>query len=291
MLQQTTVAAIIPRFEHFLARWPTVEALAAARDEEILSEWAGLGYYARARNLIACAREVASRGSFPSNAKELRNLPGIGAYTSAAIGAIAFREQAAAIDTNVQRVIARLYGLSAPSRAELEQRMLALLPADQPGDFTQAMMDLGATICRPRKPTCTVCPLRDDCLSFREGRPEEFPAPRSRRDRPHRYGVAHWIERDAHIWLIRRPTKGMLAGMSALPGGEWGEEPSAGLNAIGTVRHVFTHFSLDLQIAIGSEPPDDGWWHPLKGLGEAGLPSLYQRAAQLVLSMEQRRAA
>lgn len=291
MLQQTTVAAIIPRFERFLERWPSIEALAQASDEEIFSEWAGLGYYARARNLMACAREVARRGGFPSSAHGLRKLPGVGAYTSAAIGAIAFGEKVAAIDTNVERVIGRLYSLSEPSRSELEQRMLALLPAGQPGDFTQAMMDLGAMICRPRKPNCALCPLRDHCSAFRKGRPEAFPAPKSRRLRPKRYGVAHWIERDAQVWLIRRPAKGLLGGMAALPGGEWDDEPVAGVNGIGTVRHLFTHFSLDLQIALGSEPSNEGWWHPLKALGEAGLPSLYQKAAQLVLSSEKRRVA
>jgi A/G-specific adenine glycosylase len=174
MLQQTTVAAVTPRFERFVARWPTIEALAAASDEEILSEWAGLGYYARARNLIACARAVARRGGFPQTASELRQLSGIGAYTSAAIAAIAFGEKAAAVDTNVERVIARLHGLKAPTRSDIERRFLDLIP-DRPGDFVQALMDLGATICRPKTPRCTECPLIARCKAFASGTPDAFP--------------------------------------------------------------------------------------------------------------------
>src|SRR5437764_6430108 len=174
MLQQTTVATVRPRFERFIQRWPTVEALAAASDEAILAEWAGLGYYARARNLIACAREVVRRGGFPATAAELGQLPGIGAYTSAAIAAIAFAERVAAVDTNIERVIARLHGLKQLSRPEIQRLALAMTPADRPGDFVQAMMDLGATICRPRNPRCADCPLNTDCAAFLTGEPEAF---------------------------------------------------------------------------------------------------------------------
>jgi len=289
MLQQTTVATVRPRFERFVGRWPTVEALAAATDEAILGEWAGLGYYARARNLIACAREVVRRGCFPQTAAGLRQLPGIGAYTSAAIAAIAFGERAAAVDTNVERVVARLHGLKQMPPADAERLTLALLPADRPGDFVQAMMDLGATICRPRKPRCDACPLAPDCRAFASGDPEAFPERRRRAARPHRHGVAYWIERGGSVWLVRRPARGMLGGMAALPGGEWSEAGSDRLNAIGTVSHVFTHFSLDLAIVPRSEPEGEGWWQPLEGLSEAGLPTLYRRAAELVLAA--RRAA
>jgi A/G-specific adenine glycosylase len=285
MLQQTTVAAVVPRFERFVGRWPTVEALAAASDEEILSEWAGLGYYARARNLIACAREVAAKGGFPRTAAELRKLPGIGAYTSAAIAAIAFGERAAAVDTNVARVIARLHGIRQPKASEIEHLTLELMPAKRPGDFVQAMMDLGATICRPRRPLCGECPLRPDCAAFSSGEPERFPEPRKRTARPHRFGVAWWIERDGRVWLVRRPAKGLLGGMAARPGGEWTAEPKSGTNRLGTVRHVFTHFSLDLMIAPRSEPAGDGWWQPLDRLDDAGLPTLYRRAAELALAV------
>jgi A/G-specific adenine glycosylase len=291
MLQQTTVATVIPRFERFVARWPTIEALAAASDEQILSEWAGLGYYARARNLIGCAREVARRGGFPTTSAELRQLPGIGAYTSAAIAAIAFGERAPAVDTNVVRVIARLNAVEQPPRREIERLVLEIMPDDCPGDFVQAMMDLGATICRPKKPLCGKCALSTECAAFRTGQPEAFPAPKQRRIRPHKYGVAYWIERDGHVWLVRRPEKGMLGGMAALPGSEWSAE-SEPVNSIGTVRHVFTHFSLDLRLVFRSEPEGEGWWHPIDRLSEAGLPTLYRRAAELALAArEESRAA
>jgi A/G-specific adenine glycosylase len=292
MLQQTTVAAVKPRFERFLARWPTIEALAAAADEDILSEWAGLGYYARARNLIACARAVAARGGFPESAAELRELPGIGSYTSAAIAAIAFGERAAAVDTNVERVIARLHGLEHPARADIERRMLAMMHGHAPGDIVQALMDLGATICRPKQPRCESCPLRGDCIAFRSGDPEAYPVRRARAPRPHKYGVAYWTERDGHVWLVRRPSKGLLGGMAALPGEDWGPSPPRS-NAIATVRHVFTHFSLDLHVEPRAEPPlGEGWWHPVDRLDDAGLPTLYRRAVEAALAaLRETRAA
>ena len=281
MLQQTTVAAVSPRFERFLERWPTVEALAAASDEQVLSEWAGLGYYARARNLIACAREVARRGAFPPTVGELRKLPGIGAYTASAIAAIAFGGQAAAVDTNVRRVIARLHGLREPSRALVEKLALGMVPERRGGDFTQAMMDLGATICRPRAPLCDRCPLARECAALATGAPEAFPAPKRKPPRPHRHAVAYWIERDGEVWLVRRPATGLLGGMAALPGTGWTEAPPRALNCAGTVRHVFTHFSLDLHVVVSSEPHGEGWWQPIERLHEAGLPTLYRRAAEL----------
>ena len=190
MLQQTTVATVTPRFERFLARWPTVEALAAAPDEQILSEWAGLGYYARARNLIACARAVAKSGGFPDTAAELRRLPGIGAYTSAAIAAIAFGEKAAAVDTNVERVMARVHGLAEPSRSAIEGKLLEMMEGQRPGDVVQALMDLGAGVCRPRQPRCGACPLQADCAAYASGDPEAIPMRRQRKARPHRHGGA-----------------------------------------------------------------------------------------------------
>jgi len=290
MLQQTTVATVVPRFERFIERWPTVEALAAASDEETLSEWAGLGYYARARNLIACAREVARRGGFPKTAAELRQLPGVGAYTSAAIAAIAFGERVAAVDTNVERVIARLNALEQPQRSRIEALALAMTPAEHPGDLVQAMMDLGATVCRPRQPRCGDCPLQADCGAFASGAPESFPEARTKRSRPHRHGVAWWIERDGRVWLVRRPAKGLLGGMAALPGGDWSEEQPR-VNALGTVRHVFTHFSLDLHVVVRAEPVGVGWWQPIAELGRAGLPALYRKAVELALGHNRRLAA
>jgi A/G-specific adenine glycosylase len=298
MLQQTTVATVIPRFERFVARWPTIEALAAASDEEILSEWAGLGYYARARNLIACARDVASRGGFPSTAAELRRLPGIGDYTSAAIAAIAFGEPTSAVDTNVARVISRYRGVKNGIEHSHHQfgdkvRKLAaeMTPPDRPGDFVQAMMDLGATICRPKKPRCAGCPFQSDCVAFASGDPEAFPPARAKRTRPHKYGVAYWIERDGHVWLMRRPARGLLGGMPALPGTEWSESSPKPKVTLGAVRHVFTHFTLDLFVELRPEPVGEGWWQAIDRLSQAGLPTLYRKAAEAVLSRESSIAA
>ena len=292
MLQQTTVAAVAPRFERFVARWPTVETLAAASDEDILSEWAGLGYYARARNLIACARQVAARGGFPSRAPELRTLPGIGDYSAAAIAAIAFGRDAVVVDTNVTRVVARLNGLRQPSRSEIRGLVEAMTPPDRAGDFAQAMMDLGATICRPRAPNCAACPLRDDCAARASGTPESFPEPKVKPTRPTRHGIAHWIERNGSVWLVRRPSKGMLGGMAALPGSDWTDEaPPLASPPIAHVRHVFSHFALELAVVSGGEAPDGGWWQPLESVREAGLPTLYRRAAERVLARSSDRRA
>ena len=285
MLQQTTVAAVIPRFERFIARWPTIEALADAKDEDILSEWAGLGYYARARNLIACAREVMKLGRFPKTSGELRMLPGLGDYTASAIAAIAFSERAPAVDTNIERVIARLHSIEQPDRARVKELVLRMMPTDRPGDFIQALMDLGATICRPKSPNCGVCPLSTECKAFANGRPEAYPVSKAKRVRPLRHGIAWWIERDGQVWLVRRPANGMLGGMSALPGTDWTDDVQPGsAPSIGSVRHVFTHFALDLRLERRSNPTSDGWWHPIGRLPDAGLPTLYRRVAELALS-------
>ena len=293
MLQQTTVAAVIPRFERFVERWPTVAALASASDEDVLGEWAGLGYYARARNLIACARQVTRMGGFPTRAEELRELPGLGDYAAAAIAAIAFGEMVAVVDTNVGRVAARLAAIEQPSNTQIRGNVFAMTPDGRPGDFAQAMMDLGATICRPKAPLCPQCPLASACKAHALGRPETFPAPRPKRVRPQRRGTAYWIERDGHVWLVRRPARGLLGGMAALPGTEWSAEAlPPDPRALGMVRHVFTHFTLELTIERGFEPAGEGWWQPLAGLADAGLPTLYQRSAELALgASDQVRAA
>ena len=281
MLQQTTVATVIPRFQRFITRWPTVAALAAAPDEDVLQEWAGLGYYARARNLIACAQAVAEQGGFPEDEGGLRALPGIGDYTAAAIAAIAFGRDCAPVDTNVERVVARLHGLA--GKAEIRAAARAMAPAGRAGDFAQAMMDLGSAICRPKAPMCGRCPLAEDCRAFALGTPEAFPPPRARKVRPQRHGIAWWIERDGCIWLVRRPAKGMLGGMAALPGPEWSETKPDTASTI-CVHHVFTHFELDLTIVVVPEPVGEGWWQPLAKIEEAGLPTLYRKAVEAVMA-------
>lgn len=288
MLQQTTVATVVPRFLRFVERWPTVEALAAAPDAEVLHEWAGLGYYARARNLIACAKAVAAMGGFPDTEAGLRALPGIGDYTAAAIAAIAFGRDTAAIDTNVERVVARLHATS--DKGAIREGAAALVPTGQAGDFAQAMMDVGATICRPRTPLCAKCPLNEDCRGLAMGTPEAYPAKPPRRARPVRYGVAHWIERDGALWLVRRPATGLLGGMAALPGPSW-SDTSASEPALAEVRHGFTHFELHLAVVATATPDGDGWWQPIETLGKAGLPTLYRRAVEAVLDQRTQRAA
>lgn len=283
MLQQTTVATVTPRFVRFVERWPTVEALAAAPDEEILAEWAGLGYYARARNLIACARAVAERGGFPRKEVELRNLPGLGAYTAAAVAAIAFGEDAVPLDTNVMRVVARLFGLT--DRNEVPAAARAWWPSGRAGDFAQALMDLGATICRPKAPACSACPLQQDCTAARLGTPESFPARTAKRERPHRFGIAWWCRRDNAVWLTRRPATGLLGGMAALPGPDWTQERPT-INPLAIARHGFTHFTLDLLVVPASDAVGDGWWQELDRLNEAGLPTLYRRAVDAALAAE-----
>jgi len=293
MLQQTTVAAVVPRFERFVARWPSIEALAAASDEDILSEWAGLGYYARARNLIACARQVVQLGGFPDNEAELRGLPGVGGYTAAAIAAIAFGRSAVVVDSNVERVVARLFGLERPAKARVRSAAAQITPETRAGDFAQAMMDLGATVCRPRAPLCGQCPLSEDCVALASGTPELFPERRAKRPRPARFAIAYWVERDAAVWLVRRPAKGLLGGMAALPGSEPVDDaPHPGEPILARVRHVFTHFALELTVVAADRPPaGEGWWQPLDSLPSAGLPTLYRKAAEAVVSARRRLAA
>lgn len=283
MLQQTTVAAVTPRFRRFLERWPDVAALAAAPEADVLGEWAGLGYYARARNLIACARAVAQRGGFPTNEAELRKLPGLGPYTAAAVAAIAFGEDAVPIDTNVERVVARVFGLTQRKDAPAAAR--GWFPPGEHGEFAQALMDLGSAFCRAKAPACPACPLQRHCRAAASGTPEAFPAPKAKKARPHRFGLAWWIRRDDALWLVRRPARGLLGGMAALPGTGWTDErPTA--KPIAIHRHGFTHFTLDLLVVPSSEPVGEGWWQPLRHLGEAGLPTLYRRAVEAALEAE-----
>ncbi len=293
MLQQTSVAAVKPYFEKFTTRWPSVEALAAAEDGAVMAAWAGLGYYARARNLLACARAVAGGhgGKFPDDEADLRRLPGIGAYTAAAIAAIAFGRRAVVVDGNVERVIARLNAMPEPlpaARSRIRALADAMTPDEGAGDFAQAMMDLGATICTPRSPDCGRCPLSAHCAAFREGRPEAYPVKAPKAAKPRREGVAYWLEHDGHVLLVRRPARGLLGGMLALPTevapaeAEWGEA--------GAVDHVFTHFALTMRLrcAETARPPAGIWW-PVERMGEAGLPTLFAKLA--ARGAEWRRAA
>ncbi|MEQ1497961.1 MAG: A/G-specific adenine glycosylase [Novosphingobium sp.] len=303
MLQQTTVAAVIPYFERFTQRWPTVLALAGAEDADVMAAWAGLGYYARARNLIACARAVAARGGqFPQTETDLRLLPGLGAYTAAAVAAIAFGERAAVVDANVERVVARLRAIDTPlpaSRAAIWAAVDQLTPADRPGDFAQAMMDLGAGICSVRQPRCALCPLQTHCHGRAAG-PERFPVKPPKATKPVRRGQTFWIVRDGAVWLVRREAKGMLGGMRALPSDSWsargdgqGDPPLAGnWQSGGVVRHSFTHFDLELQLMLYSggdwarlEPHQGEWW-PMDRIEEAGLPTLFAKAARLAVVTE-----
>lgn len=301
MLQQTTVAAVVPYFEKFLARWPSVAALAAASDADVLAAWAGLGYYARARNLIACARAVVQGGGhFPRTEAGLRALPGLGAYTAAAVAAIAFGERTAVVDANVERVIARLGAIETPlpaARREIRAAVERLTPAERPGDFAQAMMDLGAMVCTARVPRCTICPLGQSCAARAQG-PERFPVKLPKAAKPGRRGRAFWIAREDAVWLVRRAGTGMLGGMRALPDDGWsarndgsGIAPLEGeWRSLGAVRHSFTHFDLEMQLMLYSgrdwarlERCQGEWW-PLDRLEEAGLPTLFAKAARLAIA-------
>ncbi|HEX6740255.1 MAG TPA: NUDIX domain-containing protein, partial [Sphingomicrobium sp.] len=198
----------------------------------------------------------------------------------------------AVVDTNVTRVVARLHAIAAPVRSRIGALVLEMSPAERPGDFAQAMMDLGATVCRPQAPLCAGCPLRADCRAYALGRTEAYPAPKAKSARPVRHGIAYWIERDGHVWLVRRPDRGLLGGMAALPGPDWTAElPPAGSPTVAAVSHVFTHFRLELALERRAEPIGEGWWQPLDRLAEAGLPTLYRKAAAALLADDQRLAA
>ncbi len=299
MLQQTTTAHAAPYFTRFVARWPTVADLAAADEAEVMAAWAGLGYYSRARNLVVCAHVVAGQGGFPGDEAGLRALPGVGDYTAAAIAAIAQGQRAVVIDANVARVVARLFAIDTPlpqARAAIRAAADSITPDRRAGDFAQAMMDLGATVCTPRDPKCLLCPLGGECQARAEGRQAELPVKAAKKAKPLRAGTAFWIERGGAVWLVKRPARGLLGGMRALPDDGWsaradgsGEAPLPGAWAAGgVVRHGFTHFDIELGVAIyaGDQQaaPTQGEWWPLADLDAAGLPTLFAKAARLVLA-------
>jgi A/G-specific adenine glycosylase len=267
MLQQTTVAAVQGYFHRFTARWPTVAALATAADADVMGEWAGLGYYARARNLLKCARAVAAQGGFPDTAPELRQLPGIGPYTAAAIAAIAFDRPETVVDGNVERVMARLHAVETPlpaAKSEITRLAARLTPATRPGDYAQAVMDLGATICTPKSPACGLCPWRDPCRGRALGLAAELPRKAPKAERPTRLGHAYLARRSDGAWLLeRRPDRGLLGGMLGWPGSDWSETPApappleADWREVGAeVRHTFTHFHLRLALHVAEVGPE-----------------------------------
>lgn len=298
MLQQTTVPHAARYFEVFTARWPDVEALAGADDGDVMAAWAGLGYYARARNLLKCAREVAAMGRWPKTEAGLRNLPGIGAYTAGAVAALAFGERAPAIDGNVDRVFARLLAAKgdwAAEKARVAALVRGLVPADRPGEFAEALMDLGATICTPKRPNCLICPVRAWCAAHAEGDPERYPVKPAKKARPVRRGEVYAVLRDGEVLVERRPGRGLLGGMLGLPTSDWLEtgEPArpdwvaAEARAIGEVRHIFTHFELRLGVVCPEartvpEGPEGLEWRPVEEAGDA-FPSVFAKALKLVL--------
>lgn len=298
LLQQTTAQAVTPYYQAFIAKWPTVEELAAAPLEAVISAFAGLGYYSRARNLHACAKEIARRGGrFPADEAALRALPGIGAYTAAAVVAIAFDRQAAPVDGNIARILARMLALETPiadSRKTIAAAAVALCPARGAGDFAEALMDVGATLCRPREPKCAPCPLSPDCAAFRTGAPEAYPRKGASKAKPKRAGAVFFAHRaDGAFLTRRRPPKGLLASTVELPGTPWtGEGPGAAWaegapvtarwrRLPGSVEQVFTHFALSLIVYAApydGQAPDPHFWTPARAVDEAGFSNVMKKA-------------
>lgn len=306
MLQQTTVKAVVPYFERFLDRWKTIEELAAASLDDVLSMWAGLGYYSRARNLYQCAQEVAQRPDkqFPKTLDELQSLPGIGPYTAAAIAAIAFGTPVTPIDSNVERVIARFFAIGVPmplAKTEIKRLASLLTPSRRPGDFAQAMMDLGATICTPKRPSCLMCPVQKGCLGHQNGLANDLPIKKVRSERPIRHGTFFLVLReDGDLLLRRRPPAGLLGGMLEVPSTEWLDTPSSRDQVLsaapvkgnwwpvpGHLSHTFTHFRLEVQVLQSIVPRDTPltfWaessrclWMPRRDFHKAALPSLMRK--------------
>ncbi|MEO6380211.1 MAG: A/G-specific adenine glycosylase [Caulobacteraceae bacterium] len=294
MLQQTTTPHATPYFIAFTARWPKVEMLAAAPDAEVMGAWAGLGYYARARNLLACARAVAGEhgGVFPDTEEGLRKLPGLGPYTAAAVAAIAFDRPANVVDGNVERVAARLFAVETPlpaAKPELTRLAGGLVTDERPGDWAQALMDLGSTVCLPKTPLCDRCPVRDFCAAYASGAPETYPRRTAKAVRPRRHGVAFVVMRGGQVALVRRPPKGLLGGMLALPTTGWDAKPLTSAEATaqapvaakwtraGEIDHVFTHFALTLRVMRAEGDLADVEWTDRQGL--EAMPSVFLKAA------------
>ncbi|WP_410216866.1 A/G-specific adenine glycosylase [Paracoccus sp. (in: a-proteobacteria)] len=294
MLQQTTVAAVKAYFLRFTSLWPTVQDLAAADDAHVMAEWAGLGYYARARNLLACARAVTAMGGFPDSRQGLMGLPGIGTYTSAAIAAIAFQQPETVVDGNVERVVSRLFAVEThlpQSRPQLTALATTLTPQARPGDFAQAMMDLGATICTPRNPACAICPVMEPCQARQRGIAAELPRKAPKAPKPEREGIV-WVARQGDALLLEhRPPKGLLGGTLAFPSAQWDgrDMPAPGpadWREIGQVRHVFTHFGLTLTVMFGilTGNPTRGELVSVDRINRDGLPGLMRKVWDIAQS-------
>lgn len=298
MLQQTTVAAVTDYFHRFTSRWPTVFDLAAAADGDVMGEWAGLGYYARARNLLKCARVVVAEhgGLFPDSYDRLMGLPGIGPYTAAAISAIAFDQPETVLDGNVERVMARIYDIHMPlpaAKTQLKQRATALTPDQRPGDYAQAVMDLGATICTPKSPTCCLCPLQTPCVARRVGTAAELPKKTPKKPKPTRHGIVYLARRTDGAWLVeRRPDSGLLGGMLGWPGSEWNDAPhptppiDANWQTLpAQVRHTFTHFHLVLTVqtaeVTNDSPPATGYFIAKHDFRPSDMPTAMRKAFDL----------
>ena len=316
MLQQTTVRAVAPYYARFLAHWGDVHALAAAPLAQVLKAWAGLGYYARARNLHACARAVVERhgGIFPADEAALRALPGIGAYTAAAIAAIAYDAPASPVDGNIERVVARLFAVAEPlpaAKRELRRLARLLTPQRRAGDFAQALMDLGATVCTPKNPACAFCPWNQDCAAHARGDPQSFPRRIPKREGALRHGAAFVACRaDGYLLVRTRPARGLLGGMTEVPTTAWSAD-FAEIDALkgaprfargkqkkdiawrrlpGVVTHVFTHFPLELsvyraEIAAGARPPAGTRWVKISEVGDEALPSLMRKVVARAIAL------
>ncbi|MEO9339952.1 A/G-specific adenine glycosylase [Mesorhizobium sp. SB112] len=304
MLQQTTVEAVKPYFRKFLEKWPSVADLAASETDDVMKAWAGLGYYSRARNLKACADFVAEKlgGKFPDAEDGLLELPGVGPYTAAAIAAIAFTRPAAVMDGNVERVMSRLFEITTPlpqSKPIIRALLLDILPEARPGDFAQAMMDLGATICTPKRPRCMLCPVREDCRALLSGDPELLPIKAPKAEKPQRVGAAFVaFAEDGSVLLRKRQTSGLLGGMTEVPTTGWtaridgistvdGAPFSADWQKAGQISHVFTHFSLDLTVFRAEisrfEPSGDDWWSPPDELRGEALPTVMKKVIEAAI--------
>jgi A/G-specific adenine glycosylase len=303
MLQQTTVPHATPYWFKFLDRWPTIQDLAAADEDDVFAAWAGLGYYARARNLLACARAVSdSGGEFPTSEAELLKLPGIGPYTAAAIRAAAFNLPASVVDGNVERVMARLCALPDPvksSKPLIKRIAAALASPDRPGDYAQAIMDLGATVCTPRSPACGSCPWQHACTAFAEEAVDNYPVKAVKNARPIRWAVGFVVVRGEFIWLRKRPAKGLLGGMLEVPSTDWRSESwndgeadaqapfLARWDARGEITHVFTHFAFNMQVwrceASSGWEPDEGDWYRVDQIDALALPTVMKKAIRAAL--------